>query len=139
MTVPPADGVRQRAKTMSDCRRHGVLLYSPPPSEVPSIMFIPGRNYNLLLFQVATLQLPPDRKTKREQLAAQKEQHGKVSRTKSLKMKILGSNEELTVEDFNPNPLPATAPVVGEHNPLDAAVASASGASPPHLAAQVSC
>ena len=101
-------------------------------------MFIPGRNYNLLLFQVATLQLPPDRKTKREQLAAQQQgQHGKVSRTKSLKMKILGSNEELTVEEFNPNPLPATTPVVGEHNPLDAAVASASGASPPHLASQV--
>ena len=90
--------------------------------------------------QVATLQLPPDRKTKREQLAAQKEQHGKVSRTKSLKMKILGSNEELTVEEFNPNPLgsgPATAPVVGEHNPLDAAVASTSGASPPQFVAQV--
>ena len=139
MTVPPADGVRQRAKTMSDCRRHGVLLYSSP-SEVPSFLFIPGRNYNLPHFQVATLQLPPDRKTKREQLAAQQQgQHGKVSRTKSLKMKILGSNEELTVEEFNPNPLPATAPVVGEHNPLDAAVASASGASPPHLAAQVSC
>ena len=83
---------------------------------------------------MSTLQLPADRKTKREQLAAA-QQHGKVSRTKSLKMKILGSNEELT-EEFNPNPVPATAPIL-EHNPLDAAVASASGASPPQFLAQV--
>ena len=54
-------------------------------------------------------------------------------------MKILGSNEELALEEFNPNPLPATAPILHEHNPLDAAVASAtaSGASPPQFVAQV--
>ena len=55
-------------------------------------------------------------------------------------MKILGSNEELTESavGVNPNPnMPATAPILGERNPLDAAVAAASGASPPHFVAQV--
>ena len=53
-------------------------------------------------------------------------------------MKILGSNEELASEGaiVNPNPIPATAPIL-EHNPLEAAVASASGASPPQFMAQV--
>ena len=94
--------------TNRKAHRHGVIF---SPSEVIHRAFEPSSEFsyhehrsepNFSQFQVSTLQLPADRKTKREQLAAQ---HGKVSRTKSLKMKILGSNEELAEgATVNPNP-----------------------------------
>jgi hypothetical protein len=67
--------------------------------------------------QVSTLQLPSDRKSKREHLSLQ---HGKISRTKSLKMKILGSNEELEASGAV-NLFPSSF----EHNPVPPPVAAA--------------
>lgn len=70
---------------------------------------------------MSTLQLPADRRSRHHQ--------NKVSRTKSLKMKILGSNEELLDSSAtSSHPAPLSAPIVaGNMNSLPPPGAAAAG------------